>query len=108
MTVNAAIWRWTAAYDTPSRRHRLHVKMGDVYDVIIGGGTHAAQAEFDQQAFTADLRQELGPDAGQGGDWVAEHYDKAVVIHLPNAVAMERLPRIGRVAKRHSLNVSAV
>ena len=108
MTVNAAIWRWTEAYDTSSKRYRLHTKMGDVYDAIIEGATHPAQAEFDQRAFSADLRRELGPEARGGGDWVVEYYDKAVVISLPNAIAMTRLPQIERVARRHSLNVSAV
>ncbi len=107
MTVNAVIWRWTEAYDTSSKRYRLHTKSGDVHDAIMAGETHVGQAEFDPHVFTSDLTQELGPGELEG-EWVAEYYDRAVVINIPNAVAMERLPRIHRVAKRHSLNVYAV
>ena len=48
MSVNAAVWRWTTAYDTSSKRYRLGTRMGDVYDAIIEGDTHIAQEEFDQ------------------------------------------------------------
>ena len=106
MGVNAAIWRWTDAYDNSSKRHRLHTKMDDVHDAIMDGGTHEAQAEFDQRAFVAELEDELGPQAPDG-DWLAEFYDRAVVINIPNSVAVEWLPRIYGVAKRHTLNVSA-
>ena len=106
MSVNAAIWRWTEAYDNSSKRHRLHTKMGDVHDAIMDGGTHVAQAEFDQRAFVMDLAKDLGPPA-RDGDWLAEFYERAVVINMPNAVAVDWLPRIQRVANRHSLNVAA-
>jgi hypothetical protein len=107
LTVNAVIWRWTEAYDTSSKRHRLHTKMDDVHDAILSEGTHVAQAEFDQRAFVAELEKELGPQ-GPEGDWIAEYHDRAVVINMPNTVATDRIPRIHRVAQRHSLNTSAV
>ena len=106
MGVNAAIWRWTEAYDNSSKRHRLHTKMGNVHDAIMDGDTHAAQAEFDQPSFVTDLEKELGPQAPEG-DWIAEFYDKAVVINMSNSLAVEWLPRIQRVANRHKLNVVA-
>ena len=106
MGVNAAIWRWTEAYDNSSKRRRLHTKMDHVHDAIMDTGTHVAQAEFDQRAFVAELEGELGPQAPDG-DWLAEFYDRAVVINMPNSVAVDWLPRIHRVAKRHSLNVAA-
>jgi hypothetical protein len=104
--VNAAIWRWTEAYDSVSKRSRLRTKMDDVHDAIMEGSIHVAQAEFDQRAFVADLERELGPQAPDG-HWLAELYDRAVVINVPNAVAVEWLPRIYGVVKRHPLNVSA-
>lgn len=106
MGVNAAIWRWTDAYDNSSKRHRLHTRMDDVHDEIMDGGTHVAQAEFDQRAFVVELEDELGPQTPDG-DWLAELYDRAVVINMPNSVAVEWLPRIQRVANRHKLNVAA-
>jgi hypothetical protein len=104
--VNAAIWRWAEPYGTSSKRRRLHTKMDDVHDAIMDGGTHAAQAEFDQGSFVADLEEELGPQAPEG-DWLAEFYDRSVVINMPNSVAIEWLPRIQGVANRHDLNVAA-
>ena len=41
------------------------------------------------------------------GTWIAEYSDRAVVINLANADAVAWLPRINRVAKRHSLTTYA-
>jgi hypothetical protein len=106
LTVNAVIWRWTEAYDTSSKRYRLRTKMDDVHDAIIDGNTHPAQAEFDQTSFTTDLAMEIGPE-GPEGDWLPEYYEKAVVVCIANVDAIRLLPRIQRVANRHSLNVAA-
>jgi hypothetical protein len=80
--------------------------MDDVHDAVMDGATHPGQAEFDQAAFVADLPPAIGPEAPEG-DWNAEYYDRSVVINMPNAAAIEWLPIIYEVAKRHSLNVAA-
>jgi hypothetical protein len=106
MSVNAAIWRWSSPYDSSSKRHRRGITMDDIYDVIIDDtGPHEAQAEFDQPAFIADLEAAIGPQAPDG-DWIAEHYNRAVVLNLPNDF-FDLLPQIQRVANSHTLNVSA-
>lgn len=81
--------------------------MDDVYDVIIEDtGPHDAQADFDQEAFIAEVEVAIGPQAPDG-DWLAERYERAVVLNLPND-CYDLLPRIQAVANRHALNVSAV
>jgi hypothetical protein len=80
--------------------------MDNVHDAIMDGEMHPGQAEFDDVAFLADIIGVLGPEAPEG-DWISERYDRAVVLNVPNAGVIELLPRIQRVANRHSLNVAA-
>jgi hypothetical protein len=80
--------------------------MDDVYDTIIDGRPpHPGQADFDQAEFVSDLEAAIGPQ-GPDGVWLAERYERALVLALPND-CYDLLPKIQRVANRHALNVAA-
>ena len=107
MTVNLVIWRWTEAYDNSSKRRRLNTKFDDVYDGLIAGDEpHPGQAEFDQGAFIEDLTSVIGPQAPEG-DWLAECYERSVVINMVNVAAVDLITRARPVARRNGLNTAA-
>ena len=101
MSINLIVWKWSADYDTASKRRKLGVKYADVVRGFIENEAHPAMAEHDFEAFERSVEDAVGAEEIDG-PYIIERCACARVFNL-RADAPSSLPLIGRLAQKHGL-----
>ena len=105
MTGNLLLWKWSEGFETPAKRKKHAVKVGQITAQFAATGDHPAIGEANISAFREALASEFGSDE-ERRPFVVEDYGKCVVVNYPNAARFDIVPKIADVGRRFGLNAS--
>lgn len=105
MTWNLLLWKWSADYDTPSKRKRKGVTFSQITSEFAATGDHPALGEADIDGFCRALDEQFGADE-QRRMFAVESYFRCAVVNSPLSTRLELIPKVAAAGRRFGLNAS--